>query len=377
LKYFGFNSKEVVVMDSRTLNVDAANAIDNILADWNSIKNHSDDVLHLLIYSKSLTSLEALLKADYDSNITNGHDETALHLASKLGETESVNILLQYGADLNAQDKNGYTALHNALEYGKADVIPILMCHGANPHILNAQGKSCVDISSEIKGKDQAHNVSSIIFERLMSTPFNNKDNTIIEKEKILRAKSLPKIKTSGKKLKKSESETKITENESKENEGHYPKILSPTKPVFKVSHSVKPLHETYEEYLCVTKKAMEKMRINENSDVTSKISTNRHQKSIDPMPLSGTKQDDNQPNLTVITKPLNDNELEYDSTMIDDSISFDKLSISLLSSILLFAKHELSSSTFYHNTPVAPCIWSVCKKAVAWKNKVIEDPTR
>jgi hypothetical protein len=76
---------------------------------------------------------------------------TALHKASFWGHSKTVSFLLQNcRLNVNALDYNGDTPLHDAVKLDHPATVEILLSAGADPTIRNLQGKTAIDLATEL-----------------------------------------------------------------------------------------------------------------------------------------------------------------------------------------------------------------------------------
>ena len=113
-----------------------------------------------------------LLKKGANVHAKNSHGQTPLHLASENNFPEIVALLLAFGADVDAQDDSHMTPLHVALSSSSwssgtscsswsswscsssedlKKVIDLLLEHHANVHLRNDDGKTPLQIASELE----------------------------------------------------------------------------------------------------------------------------------------------------------------------------------------------------------------------------------
>ncbi|RAL38692.1 hypothetical protein DM860_002670 [Cuscuta australis] len=84
-----------------------------------------------------------------------------LHLACETADIGMLELLLQYGANVNAHDLRGWTPLHQCILRQKATFAKLLLSRGANPHAVNGDGKTPVDLAMESNFND--HEVLSLL----------------------------------------------------------------------------------------------------------------------------------------------------------------------------------------------------------------------
>lgn len=106
--------------------------------------------------------------AAYLLNCCHDHDygRTALHLAVANNNIEMTELLLQAGTDTNIQDSHGETPLHLAAKLDHEDgsqqsapMMEFLISRKANPNIVDALGRTAVQVAS-LRGHDITHRLS-------------------------------------------------------------------------------------------------------------------------------------------------------------------------------------------------------------------------
>ncbi|KAL4152034.1 hypothetical protein PRNP1_008969 [Phytophthora ramorum] len=107
--------------------------------------------LHLAAMSPSercQKMLQLLLENGADPNRSNWFGYTALHLfcSHQNGPASLINAFIEHGANIHAQSLDGSTALHLAVGRGSEDVAVALVGAGAFVHLLDAAGRSVVDL---------------------------------------------------------------------------------------------------------------------------------------------------------------------------------------------------------------------------------------
>lgn len=83
-------------------------------------------------------------------NEVNAKNENALIIATKINKIKAVEILLERGINVNHQDSLGNTALHYALDIQSPPLIRLLMTKKPDVHLKNNEGKSPMDLATEI-----------------------------------------------------------------------------------------------------------------------------------------------------------------------------------------------------------------------------------
>ncbi|KAF4043934.1 FYVE zinc finger domain-containing protein [Phytophthora infestans] len=107
--------------------------------------------LHLAAMSPSercQKMLQLLLENGADPNRANWFGYTALHLfcSHQNGPASIINAFIEHGSNIHAQSLDGSTALHLAVGRGSQDVAVALVSAGAFVHLLDAAGRSVVDL---------------------------------------------------------------------------------------------------------------------------------------------------------------------------------------------------------------------------------------
>ncbi|KAG7389746.1 M-phase phosphoprotein 8 [Phytophthora pseudosyringae] len=107
--------------------------------------------LHLAAMSPSercQKMLQLLLENGADPNRANWFGYTPLHLfcSHQDGPASLVNAFIEHGVNIHAQSLDGSTALHLAVGRGSEDVAVALVSAGAFVHLLDAAGRSVVDL---------------------------------------------------------------------------------------------------------------------------------------------------------------------------------------------------------------------------------------
>ncbi|XP_030539493.1 ADP-ribosylation factor GTPase-activating protein AGD3 [Rhodamnia argentea] len=74
---------------------------------------------------------------------------TLLHLACETADIGMLELLLQYGANVNAVDSGGNMPLHRCILRGRAANAKMLLARGADPHALNGEGKTPLELAVE------------------------------------------------------------------------------------------------------------------------------------------------------------------------------------------------------------------------------------
>ncbi|CAI9093079.1 OLC1v1028487C1 [Oldenlandia corymbosa var. corymbosa] len=111
--------------------------------------SYSEACQELCTSSNAKTSTSESQSGEYLNGIS------LLHLACETADIGMLELLLQYGANINASDSRGETALHRCIVRGKTAFVKLLLSRGADPHVLNGEGKSPLELAVESNFDDQ------------------------------------------------------------------------------------------------------------------------------------------------------------------------------------------------------------------------------
>lgn len=78
-----------------------------------------------------IETLESMLKAGLDSNLTNTKGNSLLMLAAYNGNYETSKMLIKYGADVNSVNDQGHAILAGVSFKGYLDIVKLLIENGA------------------------------------------------------------------------------------------------------------------------------------------------------------------------------------------------------------------------------------------------------
>ena len=123
-------------------NVDAIKLLFSVGTNPN-IKNDDGQtwIHHTVIGNWSREVLQVVMSHGGDVNATTKDNITALMLASRTGNVDTINVLLAAGADPNITDAGGYTCLHDAVDVGcNKETLKAIIDHGANINAANKKG---------------------------------------------------------------------------------------------------------------------------------------------------------------------------------------------------------------------------------------------
>jgi len=91
--------------------------------------------------------LPRMLFFGYCLDTLSNFNQNLLHFATNFrSKTGTICLLTSLGLNINQQDQIGNTPLHYASSFCDIESISILLQKGANKNILNADGKSAIDI---------------------------------------------------------------------------------------------------------------------------------------------------------------------------------------------------------------------------------------
>ncbi|XP_071707437.1 ADP-ribosylation factor GTPase-activating protein AGD3 [Rutidosis leptorrhynchoides] len=79
---------------------------------------------------------------------------TILHLACETADIGMIELLLQYGATINVFDSRGQTPLHRCILRGNSACAKLLLTRGADPHAVNGDGKTALELAVELNCRD-------------------------------------------------------------------------------------------------------------------------------------------------------------------------------------------------------------------------------
>lgn len=86
-----------------------------------------------------------------------------IYQAAQTGDTEALSFLIDDGADLDALSPEGEAALHHAAYGGQAAAIRMLLLAGANQHILDAAGRTPLQIAQETQQQESIQALSEAV----------------------------------------------------------------------------------------------------------------------------------------------------------------------------------------------------------------------
>lgn len=122
--------------------------------------------LHFAAASCTPPLVNLLLDNDADIEATDDSGWTPLMCAASQGQYLVATTLIRWGANLDAQDNDGYTSLVHAFQINsgpydeRLNTINLLLDQGCNPNLVDAEGKTAVDLAIEI---DRDHELVALL----------------------------------------------------------------------------------------------------------------------------------------------------------------------------------------------------------------------
>ena len=137
-------------------NHDAINVLLKAGAYPNIADNDGDTCLHVAVTEDcSKEVLQALINRGADVNATNKTNATPLMIACKKASMESINVLLNAGADPNISGTSCFRCLHDAVTLGhKKEILQVLINHGADVNAANTNNETVLMTACWIKNID-------------------------------------------------------------------------------------------------------------------------------------------------------------------------------------------------------------------------------
>ncbi|KAI8060693.1 ankyrin repeat-containing domain protein [Gongronella butleri] len=106
--------------------------------------------LHRWAIRGDASTVDELLRAGANPNLTDHAGYTPLHEASLRGHAAVVRLLLEKGAHKDAKGMDQDTPLHDAIDNDHPDVVALLLTAGADPHVRNKEGQSCLELAKAL-----------------------------------------------------------------------------------------------------------------------------------------------------------------------------------------------------------------------------------
>ncbi|UJR31077.1 hypothetical protein I4U23_018586 [Adineta vaga] len=134
-----------------------ANRKKTILSNKSSTDVRNDkgeSLLHQAVKKGDINRVKQLIDEGYSVNIIDHNSWTPLHEASSMGDIPLMKLLLANNANINVQGgSERITVLHEALLNDDVNetLIKFLLENGADPHIKNKDGKSAMDLATDLK----------------------------------------------------------------------------------------------------------------------------------------------------------------------------------------------------------------------------------
>ena len=142
------NRKNVtaLMLACEKLNKDAINVFLNVGADPNVTDTDDNTWLHYAARNYRCSEiLQAIVSHGVDVNATNNKNATALLIACEKGNKNTINVLLNAGADPNITDDYGYTWLHYAAQNVRCtEVLQTVISHGVDVNATNKYNKTAL-----------------------------------------------------------------------------------------------------------------------------------------------------------------------------------------------------------------------------------------
>ncbi|KAF1778921.1 Ankyrin repeat-containing domain [Phytophthora cactorum] len=145
------SQRQVKQIEDEAVNNAEENGVERSGFDINKEDLKGNTALHLAAMSPSercQKMLQLLLENGSDPNRANWFGYTPLHLfcSHQNGPASLITAFIEHGANIHAQSLDGSTALHLAVGRGSQDVAVALVSAGAFVHLLDAAGRSVVDL---------------------------------------------------------------------------------------------------------------------------------------------------------------------------------------------------------------------------------------
>ncbi|KAG3121380.1 hypothetical protein PI124_g5856 [Phytophthora idaei] len=145
------SQRQVKQIEDEAVNNAEENGMERSGFDINKEDLKGNTALHLAAMSPSercQKMLQLLLENGSDPNRANWFGYTPLHLfcSHQNGPASLITAFIEHGANIHAQSLDGSTALHLAVGRGSQDVAVALVSAGAFVHLLDAAGRSVVDL---------------------------------------------------------------------------------------------------------------------------------------------------------------------------------------------------------------------------------------
>lgn len=158
--------------------------------DFSFFDSNNNNLLMLYSIVNDTEIIEKILAKNIGLlNHVNNKNENALIIATKLRNKDVVNILLDYDdININQQDYLGNTAIHYAVQMKCKFIIKALIFSHADINLKNKEGKSALDLASELK--DNNNKILDLLSRPIPDT-FKKKSRS---KSKLFTLKTIKKI---------------------------------------------------------------------------------------------------------------------------------------------------------------------------------------
>ncbi|CAF1090416.1 unnamed protein product [Rotaria sordida] len=153
------------------------NPTKSILSNKSSIDIRNDkgeSLIHQAVKKADIIRVKQLIEEGHPVNTIDNNSWTPLHEASSMGDIPLMELLLANNANINVQGgEEQMTVLHEALlnENTNECVIKFLLENGADSHIKNKNGKTAIDLVTELNNPN-----ISLLFEKNQCTNLTHND---------------------------------------------------------------------------------------------------------------------------------------------------------------------------------------------------------
>ncbi|MCF8222464.1 MAG: ankyrin repeat domain-containing protein [Bacteroidales bacterium] len=130
-------------------NLSTAQALLDHDAETNIISNSGESALHIAAKENMLEIAEALIRSGADTDIEDKHEASPLHYASAFGYLYMSDLLIYYDAEIDYRDKEGNTPLLSAVYSAKANTTDLLIQSGSNPDIPDNEGYTPLIVAAQ------------------------------------------------------------------------------------------------------------------------------------------------------------------------------------------------------------------------------------
>jgi len=121
--------------------------------DVNLRTTRKETPLHIAARHNAHAIIARLIEAGAKTEAANKDGDTPLHVAARKGHTKAIEVLIAAGSNLRTRNLLGMTALHMTAIAGHFGSAAVLLNNQANPHQLDDNGKSFLEVA-DMFGKD-------------------------------------------------------------------------------------------------------------------------------------------------------------------------------------------------------------------------------